>query len=59
LKNNQFPQSAISHRELNEFLIKAKKDTSSNDSIANNKINEEHEFNDLVKSILMTFSKAK
>ena len=49
LNNNQFSQNAISHKALNEFLIKAKKDISSIYSSENNKINENQEFNDLIK----------
>ena len=38
LNNNQFSQNAISHKQLNDFLIKAKKDISSIESTKNNKI---------------------
>tara|TARA_B100000214_G_scaffold11937_1_gene8557 strand:- start:273 stop:623 length:351 start_codon:yes stop_codon:yes gene_type:complete len=47
---NQFSQNAISHKELNDFLIKARKDTSLNDSSENNILKEEEVFNDLVNS---------
>ena len=57
MNNNQFSQNAISHRELNEFLIKAKKDISSNSSTENNKIKEEQDFDDLVKSWTNTSKK--
>ena len=50
LKNNQFSQNAISHKELNDFLVKAKKDISSINTSANNQIKEIQEFNDLIKS---------
>ena len=50
MNNNHFSQNAISHKELSAFLIKAKKDISSNDSFENNKLKEEEEFNDLVKT---------
>ena len=45
MNNKDFPKDAISHRDLNAFLIKAKKDTYSN-----NFIKEKQEFNDLVKN---------
>ena len=57
MNNNQFSQNAISHRELNEFLIKAKKDISSNSSTENNKIKEEQDFDDLVKNWTNTSKK--
>ncbi len=47
---NHFSQNAISHKQLNDFLIKAKKDISLHDSSENNKNNKEQEFNDLIKS---------
>ena len=47
---NQFPKNSISHKELNAFLIKAKKDISSNTSSEKNKINGNQQFNDLVKT---------
>ena len=50
LNNKKISHNAISHKELNEFLIKAKKDTYSNDSLKNNNIEEKKEFDDLVKS---------
>ena len=50
LNNNQFSQNAISHKELNDFLIKAKKDISSIKTSENNQINENLEFNDLIKN---------
>jgi len=50
LNNNQFSQNAISHKELNDFLIKAKKDIPSIDSSEINKINESQEFNDLIET---------
>ncbi len=49
MNNNQFSRNAISHKELNDFLIKAKKDISSIDSSENNQIKETQEFNDLIK----------
>ena len=50
LDKNHFPQNAISHKELNDFLIKARKDVYLNDSSENNTLKEEQDFNDLVKS---------
>ena len=50
MNNNQFSQNAISHRALNELLIKAKKDISSFNTYENNKIKEDQEFNDLIKT---------
>ena len=49
MNNNQFSQNAISHRELNDYLIKAKKDISSINTSENNQIKENQEFNDLIK----------
>ena len=50
LDKNQFSQNAISHKELNDFLIKARKDVSLHDSSENNILKEEQVFNDLVNS---------
>ena len=50
LNNNQFSRNAISHKELNDFLIKAKKDISSINTSENTQINENIEFNDLIKN---------
>ncbi len=47
---NQFPDNAISHKELKAFLNKAKKDISSNTSSKECKIKENTHFNDLVKT---------
>ena len=49
MHNNQFPQDAISHKKLNDFLIKAKKDIPSIAPSQNNKIKENQEFNNLIK----------
>ena len=57
LNQNQFPKNAISHKELNAFLIKAKKDTSSNNFSEKNQIKENQEFNDLVKTWTETSQK--
>ena len=50
LGKNEFSQNAISHKELNDFLIKARQDISLNDSSGNNNFKEEQVFNDLVNS---------
>ena len=47
MNNNQSSKNAISHKELNEFLIKAHKDISSVDSSCNK---QNQEFNDLIKT---------
>ncbi len=64
MNNNQFSKNAISHKELNDFLIKAKKDITPLDSSENNKIKQSQEFNDLIKTwtetsqkILLTINK--
>ena len=50
MNNNQFSQNAISHRELNDLLIKAKKDISSINTSENNQIKGNQEFNNLIKT---------
>jgi len=57
LNNNQFSQNAISHKELNDFLIKAKKDISSINTSENNKFKENQEFKDLIKTWTETSQK--
>ena len=57
MNNNQFSQNAISHRELNDYLIKAKKDISSIDTSENNQIKENQEFNNLIKTWTETSKK--
>jgi len=64
MNNNQFSKNAISHKELNDFLMKAKKDTFSVNTSKNNQTKENHEFNDLIKTwtetsqkILLTINK--
>jgi hypothetical protein len=47
---NIVPDNAISHKELKAFLIKAKKDISSDTSCEKNKIKGNQQFNDLVKT---------
>ncbi len=57
MNNNQFSKNAISHKELNDFLIKAQKDITSNYSSKYNKIKEEQDFNDLIKNWTETSQK--
>ena len=57
LNNNQFSKNAISHKELNDFLIKAKKDIILNDLSKQNEIKEEQDFNDLIKNWTETSQK--
>ena len=57
MDNNQFPINAISHKELNAFLNKAKKDVSLNDFSKSNKIEDLQVFNDLVKTWTETSQK--
>ena len=57
MDNNQSPWDAISHKELDTFLIKAKKDICSNDSSEINKAQEEKDFNDLIKNWTETSQK--
>ena len=57
MNNNQFSQNAISHKELNDLLIKAKKDISSINTSENNQVKENKEFNDLIKTWTETSKK--
>ncbi len=57
MNNNQFSHSAISHKKLNDYLIKAKKDISSINTSENNQIKENQEFNDLIKTWTETSQK--
>ena len=57
LNNNQSSPNSISHKELNDFLIKAKKDISSINASENNQIKESQEFNDLIKTWTETSQK--
>ena len=57
MNNNQFSKNAISHKELNDFLIKAKKDITSSNSSEFKKIKEEQDFNDLIKTWTETSQK--
>ncbi len=45
-----FPKKAISHKELSDFLIKAKKDVTSINKFEENEIKDNEEFNDLIKT---------
>ena len=57
MNNNQFPLNAISHKELNAFLNKAKKENLSKDYPENHKINENQEFNTLIENWTETSQK--
>ena len=55
--NNKNSRNAISHKELKEFLIKAKKEIYSNDSLNNSNVETKREFNELVKTWTETSQK--
>ncbi len=57
MNNNQFSKDAISHRELNNFLIKAQKDETLYDSPEQNTAREEQEFNNLIENWTATSQK--
>ena len=64
LNYNQSSPNAISHKQLNEILKKAKKEALSIDNTANNEVNKTKEFNDLIQKwadtsqkILLTLNK--
>ena len=57
MNNNQFSKNAISHKEFNDFLIKAQKDITSSNSSEFKKIKEEQDFNDLIKTWTETSQK--
>tara|TARA_Y100001968_G_scaffold284978_1_gene284636 strand:- start:394 stop:702 length:309 start_codon:yes stop_codon:yes gene_type:complete len=57
LNNNQFSHNAISHKELADLLLKAKKDISTINSSETNQIIENQEFNDLIKTWTETSQK--
>ena len=57
MNNKNFSKNAISHKELNELFVKAKKDIHSNDSIDNFNLDEKQEFNDLIKNWTETSQK--
>ena len=48
MNSNQFSPNAISHKELNSFLTKAKKEMLSIGTSENDEINKNKEFNDLI-----------
>ena len=48
MNNNQFSPDAISHKDLNAFLNKAKKELLSIEISESHEINENQEFNDLI-----------
>ena len=50
MNNNHLSKNAISHKELNDFLLNARKDISSINTSENNQIKENQEFNDLIKT---------
>ena len=50
MNNNHFPKKGISHKELSDFLRKAKKDISTISNAEHLETNETKEFNDLVKN---------
>ncbi len=57
MNHNQFPQNAISHKELNDFLIKAKKDITIKDASEHNELKEEQDFHDLITNWTETSQK--
>ena len=58
LNNNQSPKNAISHKDLQVFLINAKKDITTFDTTdTNNKTEEEKKFYDLIKNWTETSQK--
>ena len=57
MNNNHFSKNAISHKELNDFLIKAQKDITPSNSSEYKKIKEEQDFNDLIKTWTETSQK--
>ena len=48
LNNNHFSPNAISHKDLNSLLNKAKKEISSIDNYENDHLNENQEFKNLI-----------
>jgi len=57
LNNNQFSPNAISHKELNALLNKAKKEIGSLETSDNHEINENKEFNNLIADWTKTSKK--
>ncbi len=49
MNNNPLSPNSISHKELNALLSKAKKEISTIDNTGSDEINENQEFNDLIK----------
>ena len=50
MNKNHFSENAISHKELNDFLVKAQKDITSRNPSKKNELHEDHEFKDLIKT---------
>ena len=50
MNNKQFSQNAISHKDLSDFLIKAKKDITSINVSGNHQTKENQKFNNLIKT---------
>ena len=57
LNRNHFSENAISHKELNDFLVKAQKDITSGNPSKKNELHEDHEFKDLIKTWTETSQK--
>ena len=57
MNQNHFSKNSISHKELNAYLINAKKDIASHNPNDNNKNEEEVDFNDLIKNWTETSQK--
>ena len=57
VNNNQFSKNAISHKELNDFLLKAQKDVSSTNTHEHNQTKENNEFDDLINTWTETSQK--
>ena len=50
LNNNNSTRNAISHKELKDFLLKAKKDIITNNEFEQNETKQEQDFDDLIKN---------
>ncbi len=57
MNNNPFSPNAISHKELNALLSKAKKEISTIETVGNHEINKNQEFNDLITDWTKTSQK--
>ena len=57
MNNNQFSPDAISHKDLNSLLIKAKKEMLSIETSENYNVNEDQKFNDLIADWTITSQK--